>query len=77
MRGWCLGLRTAVASWHVEREADALAHQAVKYQQRDGWSHSDLLRLAQVACRLAQRDEELAGRSPLQVTTTAIGRALG
>ncbi len=38
MRGWGRGLRNAVAGWYVEREAGDLAHQAVKYQQRDGWS---------------------------------------
>jgi len=47
LRGWGRGLRKAVAGWYVSREADDLAHQAVKYQQRDGWSHGDLLRLAQ------------------------------
>src|SRR5213593_2655454 len=46
MRGWGRGLRNAVGRWYVSREADALAVQAVKYQQRDGWSHGDLLRLA-------------------------------
>ena len=46
MRGWGRGLRNAVGRWYVDRGADDLAHQAVKYQQRDGWSHSDLLRLA-------------------------------
>jgi 60 kDa SS-A/Ro ribonucleoprotein len=46
LRGWGRGLRNAVGRWYVSREADDLAHQAVKYQQRDGWSHSDLLRLA-------------------------------
>ena len=46
LRGWGRGLRKAVASWYASREADDLAHQAVKYQQRDGWSHGDLLRLA-------------------------------
>ncbi len=46
LRGWGRGLRNAVGRWYVNREADDLAHQAVKYQQRDGWSHSDLLRLA-------------------------------
>src|SRR5438874_3319366 len=46
MRGWGRGLRNAVGGWYVERGADDLAHQAVKYQQRDGWSHRDLLRLA-------------------------------
>jgi 60 kDa SS-A/Ro ribonucleoprotein len=56
MRGWGRGLRNAVAGWYVEREADALAHQAVKYQQRDGWSHSDLLRLAHPKAPSAQHD---------------------
>ena len=46
LRGWGRGLRNAVGRWYVGREADDLAHQAVKYQQRDGWSHADLLRLA-------------------------------
>jgi len=46
LRGWGRGLRKAVGGWYVEREAGDLAHQAVKYQQRDGWSHADLLRLA-------------------------------
>jgi 60 kDa SS-A/Ro ribonucleoprotein len=46
MRGWGRGLRNAVGRWYLSREADDLAHQAVKYQQRDGWSHGDLLRLA-------------------------------
>src|SRR6185369_4354177 len=46
LRGWGRGLRNAVGRWYISREADELAHQAVKYQQRDGWSHSDLLRLA-------------------------------
>ena len=46
MRGWGRGLRNAVGRWYVEHDTDDLAHQAVKYQQRDGWSHADLLRLA-------------------------------
>lgn len=45
-RGWGRGLRRAVGDWYVDRDADALAYQLVKYQQRDGWSHRDLLRLA-------------------------------
>jgi 60 kDa SS-A/Ro ribonucleoprotein len=46
MRGWGRGLRNAVGNWYVAREANDLAHQAVKYQSRDRWAHSDLLRLA-------------------------------
>ena len=45
-RGWGPGLRKAIAKWYVERPMDKLALQAVKYQQRDGWAHRDLLRLA-------------------------------
>ncbi|MCC2668903.1 MAG: hypothetical protein K0Q72_1374 [Armatimonadetes bacterium] len=46
MRGWGRGLRAAVGRWYSEREPRDLAYQAVKYQQRDGWSHRDLLRLS-------------------------------
>ncbi|MFN3650609.1 MAG: TROVE domain-containing protein [Armatimonadota bacterium] len=46
MRGWGRGLRRAVAAWYQEKPVGALALQAVKYQQRDRWSHRDLLRLA-------------------------------
>src|SRR5215470_14302404 len=46
MRGWGRGLRRAVAGWYLARPVDELAYQAVKYQQRHGWSHRDLLRLA-------------------------------
>ncbi len=56
MRGWGRGLRNAVGHWYISREADDLAHQAVKYQQRDGWSHSDLLRLAHPKAPSAQHD---------------------
>ena len=45
-RGWGRGLRRAVAAWYTDKPAQALAYQAVKYQQRDGWSHRDALRLA-------------------------------
>lgn len=46
MRGWGRGLRKAVAAWYESKSADQLAYQLVKYRQRDGWSHRDLLRLA-------------------------------
>lgn len=46
LRGWGRSVRTAVANWYTRQDADRLALQAVKYQQRDGWSHRDLLRLS-------------------------------
>jgi 60 kDa SS-A/Ro ribonucleoprotein len=56
MRGWGRGLRNAVGRWYVDRSVDDLTHQAVKYQQRDGWSHGDLLRLAHPKAPSAQHD---------------------
>src|SRR5436190_730972 len=46
MRGWGRGLRAAIAGWYNAMPAEKLAYQAVKYQNRDGWCHRDLLRLA-------------------------------
>lgn len=46
MRGLGRGLRTAFADWFTNQMPDRLAYQMVKYQQRDGWSARDLLRLA-------------------------------
>jgi 60 kDa SS-A/Ro ribonucleoprotein len=40
------GLKRALRRWYTEMDAKRLALQAVKYQQRDGWSHRDALRLA-------------------------------
>ena len=45
-RGWGRGLRQAIADWYDRMPLPALATQVIKYQQRDGWSHRDLLRLA-------------------------------
>jgi 60 kDa SS-A/Ro ribonucleoprotein len=44
--GWGRGTRRAVANWYRDRNVEALQYQAVKYRQRDGWTHSDMLRLA-------------------------------
>jgi 60 kDa SS-A/Ro ribonucleoprotein len=57
MRGWGRGLRRAVAGWYLARPVDEIAYQAVKYRQRDGWSHRDLLRLAHpVTDEMARRE---------------------
>lgn len=45
-RGWGRGLRRAVAQWYLQPTVESVTHQAVKYRQREGWSHRDLLRLA-------------------------------
>lgn len=45
-RGWGRGLRKAIGRWYTERTPEQLCHQIAKYQQRNGWSHRDLLRLS-------------------------------
>jgi 60 kDa SS-A/Ro ribonucleoprotein len=48
-RGWGRALRRAIGSWYAAQPVDALAYQAVKYRQREGVTHRDVLRLAHPA----------------------------
>ena len=45
MRGWGRALRKAVAAWYENRPLEDLVYQTVKYRERGGYSHRDLLRL--------------------------------
>lgn len=58
-RGWGRSLKTAVASWYLTKDAEDLAYQAIKYQQRDGWSHRDLLRLTHLKSSDTKQDAVL------------------
>ena len=52
MRGWGKGLRQAVSAWYdAQGNVPQTAYQMVKYRQRDGWTHRDLLRKAHPAGR--------------------------
>lgn len=44
--GWGRGLKRAVSNWYLTKSPTAVAVQVTKYQQRNGWSHRDVLRLA-------------------------------
>lgn len=46
MRGWGRGLRRAIGQWYTAIDAGKLAYQVIKYRQRNGWTHTDTLRLA-------------------------------
>ncbi len=46
LRGWGPSLRKAVAGWYESKDARDLSYQLVKYRQREGWSHYDVLRSA-------------------------------
>ena len=48
-RGWGRSLRRAVGAWYSAKTVDSLAYQAVKYRQREGVTHRDVLRLAHPA----------------------------
>lgn len=56
MRGWGSISAKAVSEWYLGRELESLAYDAVKYRQRDGWSHRDLLRLSHPIPADAERD---------------------
>lgn len=61
-RGWGRALRRAVAQWYADKPAEAVAYQVVKYRQRAGFSHRDLLRLSHAAGRVG------AGNPTVDVT---------
>jgi len=46
LRGWGRGLKRAIGNWYNAKSVEDLEYQAIKYKQREGWSHRDLLRLA-------------------------------
>jgi 60 kDa SS-A/Ro ribonucleoprotein len=58
-RGWGRSLRRAVGSWYAAQGVDALAYQAVKYRQREGVTHRDVLRLAHPAEQVSARNPTL------------------
>lgn len=51
LRGWGRSIRSAIANWYTSKEPDRLAYAMVKYQQRNNWSHANVLKLAHVRGR--------------------------
>lgn len=46
MRGWGQRLRRAVGSWYASKAPEQLDYQLMKYRNRNGWTHRDVLRKA-------------------------------
>lgn len=44
--GWGRATKRAVAKWYTDKNEDQRAYQIVKYRNRGGWSHKDVLLLA-------------------------------
>lgn len=49
LRGWSRGLRKGVASFYTSKNPDQVAYQMVKYRQRNGWTHKDIIKLSHPA----------------------------
>lgn len=45
---WNAAAKRGVSKWYTSKSIDRLAIQLLKYQQRNGWAHRDVLRLAHV-----------------------------
>ncbi len=48
MRSWGRGLRRAIGHWYNDKMGNALQYQIVKYRNRSGWTHKDVLRCAHI-----------------------------
>lgn len=75
MKGWGRSKREAVAGWYTSKTADELAYQAVKYRQRNGWTHRDAMRLSHpkgvdsaVGNFILGKDNEGEGATPVIIT---------
>jgi 60 kDa SS-A/Ro ribonucleoprotein len=44
--GWGPLTRRAFARWYLDKDADALAYQLIKYRHRHDWRHADILAMA-------------------------------
>lgn len=45
-RGWGRSLRNGIGDWYLDPSVERLAYQMLKYRNRNGWTHRDLLRKA-------------------------------
>lgn len=57
LRGWSRGLRNGVAKYFKKEN---IAYDLIKYRQRDGWTHKDVLRLSHP--KMKSKDEQNLAR---------------
>lgn len=57
LRGWGTLVRNSISKWYLDRSVLALSKQVTKYQQRNGWSHRDVLRLTHTKPDSEERNE--------------------
>jgi 60 kDa SS-A/Ro ribonucleoprotein len=87
-RGWGRAARRAIGNWYDSQMPAVLANQLIKYRQRDGWTHADLLRLAhgyvdtrasdkRAMFAYALRPDSLRENGTIEVTRKTAGRKDG
>lgn len=54
--GFGSGLRRAIARWYNDRDPGSLGYQVIKYANRQGWTHADLLQQAHVLPKDPEHD---------------------
>jgi 60 kDa SS-A/Ro ribonucleoprotein len=69
------GQRRALSHWYTDKSADNLAYDLVKYQQREGWSHRDLLRLCKPGSKQVSKLDN--NRKDIYALRSALGWATG
>uniref|UniRef100_A0A6C0I186 TROVE domain-containing protein n=1 Tax=viral metagenome TaxID=1070528 RepID=A0A6C0I186_9ZZZZ len=47
-KGWGAGFRKAVSHYYTSRNGRDLAFQMTKYQNREGWTHADIIRMVHI-----------------------------
>jgi hypothetical protein len=47
-KGWGAGFRKAISHYYTSRKGRDLAFQMTKYQNREGWTHADIIRMIHV-----------------------------
>lgn len=57
LKGWSAGLRKAVARWYTEKEIETLTYQILKYRNRAGFTHRDVLRLCHAKATSVEMNE--------------------
>ena len=55
MRGWGRGLRSAVGKWYTEKDLGSLVYQLIKYKNREGWTHKDVVAMAHAKPKTAEQ----------------------
>lgn len=56
LRGWGKFVKKIFTNWYLKQSVRDLAFQMIKYQNRNGWTHRDLLRLNHIKAEEKDRD---------------------